>query len=83
MDYAFCKIRDGQFPSAKVAEEERALATMDINPMNDGHALIRTKAHAETLFEARGEDLVAAARLAWRVAKGIRQGLAPDGLNLV
>jgi histidine triad (HIT) family protein len=83
MDCVFCKIRDGQLPSAKVAEDERALAIMDINPMNDGHVLILTKAHAETLFETHEEDLVPAARLAWRVAKGIRQGLAPDGLNLV
>jgi histidine triad (HIT) family protein len=83
MDCVFCKIRDGQLPCAKVAEDERALAIMDINPMNDGHVLILTKAHAETLFEMREEDWVAAARLAWRVAKGIRQGLAPDGLNLV
>jgi histidine triad (HIT) family protein len=83
MDCVFCKIRDGQLPCAKVAEDERALAIMDINPMNDGHVLILTKAHAETLFEMREEDWVAAARLAWRVANGIRQGLAPDGLNLV
>jgi histidine triad (HIT) family protein len=83
MDCVFCKIRDGQLPCAKVAEDERALAIMDINPMNDGHVLILTKAHAETLFEMREEDWVAAAGLAWRVANGIRQGLAPDGLNLV
>jgi len=83
MDCVFCQIRDGQFPSRKLAEDDRALAIMDINPITDGHTLILTKAHAETLFEMHEEDLVAAARLAWRVAKAIRRGLAPDGLNLV
>ncbi|MEK6717223.1 MAG: HIT domain-containing protein, partial [candidate division NC10 bacterium] len=48
-----------------------------------GHVLLLTKAHAETLFEIGEEDLVAAARLARRVAAGIRTGLNPDGLNLV
>jgi histidine triad (HIT) family protein len=83
MDCVFCKIRDGELPSTKVAEDERALAIMDINPINEGHVLILTTAHVETLFETREEDLMAAVRLARRVAAGIRRGLAPDGLNLV
>jgi histidine triad (HIT) family protein len=83
MACVFCRIRDGELPSTKVAEEERAFAIMDINPLNDGHVLVLTKTHAETLFDLAEEDLVAAARLAWRVAAGIRQRLAPDSLNLV
>ena len=83
MDCVFCRIRDGELPSTKVAEDGRALAIMDINPINDGHVLVLTKRHAETLFEMTEEDLVAAARLAWRVAAGIHRGLAPDGLNVV
>jgi len=83
MACVFCRIREGHLPSTKVAEEERAFAIMDINPLNDGHVLVLTKAHAETLFVIAEEDLVAAARLAWRVAAGIRRGLAPDGLNFV
>jgi len=83
MDCVFCRIRDGELPSTKVAEEDRAFAILDINPINDGHTLVLTKAHAENLFDAGEEDVAAAARLAWRVAAGIRKGLAPDGLNLV
>ncbi len=83
MACVFCRIRDGELPSTKVVEEERAFAIMDINPLNDGHVLVLTKAHAETLFDLAEEDLVAATRLAWRVAAAIRRGLAPDGLNLV
>jgi histidine triad (HIT) family protein len=83
MDCVFCRIRDGQLPSTKVADEERAFAIMDINPLNDGHVLILTKAHAENLFAVAEEDLVAAARLARRVAGALRKAMAPDGLNLV
>jgi len=83
MACVFCRIRDGELPSTKVAEAERAFAIMDINPLNDGHVLVLTKAHAQHLFDIAEEDLVAAARLAWRVASGIRRGLAPDGLNFV
>ncbi len=83
MECVFCQLRDGKLPSTKVAEDERAFAIMDINPINDGHVLILTKTHAESLFEVSEDDLVGAARLARRVAAGIRKGLAPDGLNLV
>jgi histidine triad (HIT) family protein len=56
---------------------------MDIHPINDGHVLILTKEHADTIFETREEAFVSAVRMARRVAVGIRKGLAPDGLNLV
>jgi histidine triad (HIT) family protein len=83
MACVFCRIRDGELPSTKVAEEERAFAIMDIHPLNAGHVLVLSRGHAESLFELAEEDMVAAARLAWRVATGMRRGLAPDGLNLV
>lgn len=40
MDCVFCGIRDGLLPSTRVAEDERALAIMDINPINEGHVLV-------------------------------------------
>jgi histidine triad (HIT) family protein len=83
MECVFCSIRDGQVPAVVVAEDERALAIMDINPINDGHMLVIPKAHAATIFEIAEEDLIAAIRLAKRIATGIRKELAPDGLNLI
>jgi histidine triad (HIT) family protein len=82
-DCVFCKIRDGQIPSLKVYEDERTLAIMDINPLNTGHCLVLTKAHAATLFEADVADLQAAIAAAQRVALAIREGLKPDGLNML
>ena len=83
MDCVFCKIRDGQIPSAKVYEDERTLVFMDINPLNDGHCLVVTKAHAPTLFEAADADLQAAIATAKRVALALRATLKPDGLNVL
>ncbi|HEV8308815.1 MAG TPA: HIT family protein [Methylomirabilota bacterium] len=82
-DCVFCKIRDGQIPSTRVYEDERTLAFMDINPVNEGHCLVVTRAHAATLFEAAEADLQAAIATARRVALAIRQALHPDGLNLL
>ena len=82
-DCVFCKIRDGQIPSVKIAEDERTLGFMDINPLNSGHCLVVTKRHAATIFEADVEDLKAAIAAAQRIAFAIRQALEPDGLNIL
>ena len=83
MDCVFCRIRDGQIPSTRVYEDERTIAFMDINPLNEGHTLVIPRAHAATLFEADEADLRAAIATAKRVAKAIREALRPDGLNLL
>ena len=82
-DCVFCKIRDGQIPSIRIYEDERTLAFMDINPINEGHCLVVIKAHAPTLFDAAEADLQAAITTARRVATALRAALAPDGLNLL
>ncbi|RPI03974.1 MAG: HIT domain-containing protein, partial [Zetaproteobacteria bacterium] len=83
MRCVFCAIRDGQLPALSVAENERAFAILDINPINDGHTLIVPRTHAATLFDIVEEDAAATMRLAHRGASGIRHGLRPDGLNLL
>ena len=39
-DCLFCKIVAGELPSTKVAEDDRTVAFMDINPWTRGHALV-------------------------------------------
>ncbi len=82
-DCVFCKIRDGELPSMKVWEDERTLCFMDINPLNSGHCLVVTKAHAPTIFEADEEDLRAAMATTKRVAMGLLRAVKPDGLNVL
>ena len=82
-DCVFCKLRDGQIPSMKIFEDDMTIAFMDINPINSGHCLIITKAHAPNLYEAEVADLQAAVATAQRVAVAIRDGLKPDGLNML
>jgi histidine triad (HIT) family protein len=82
-DCVFCMIRDGKIPSAKVYDDQRTIAFMDINPLSRGHCLVASKAHAATLYEADTEDLKAAITTAKKVAGAIRKALNPDGLNML
>jgi histidine triad (HIT) family protein len=83
IDCVFCKIRDGQIPSARVYEDERTFVIMDINPLNPGHCLVIMKTHAATLFEADAVDLAAAMATAKRVGTALLVALNPDGLNML
>jgi histidine triad (HIT) family protein len=82
-DCVFCKIRDGQIPSIKLYEDARTLCIMDIKPLNSGHCLVLTRAHAPTIFDADPADLAAAITTAQRVARAQRTALRPDGLNML
>jgi len=82
-DCVFCKIRDGQIPSIKLYEDARTLCIMDINPLNAGHCLVLTRAHAPTIFDADPADLAAAITTAQRVARAQQMALRPDGLNML
>ena len=83
MDCVFCKIRDGQIPSVTLYEDQRTLAFMDINPLNPGHCLVVTKAHAATIFDADPADLQAAITAAKKVAAAVRTAMQADGLNVL
>lgn len=82
-DCIFCKIIAGEIPCFKLLEDERTLSFMDINPFNDGHCLVITKAHYPDLFAASADDLAAVARTTQTVAAAVNSAMRPEGLNIV
>lgn len=82
-DCIFCKIVAGELPCFKLHEDQDTLAFMDINPLNEGHALVISKGHHVNLFETPDEVLAAVAAVVKRVARAIQEALAPDGLNVL
>ena len=79
----FCKIRDGAIPAMKVYEDDRTFCIMDINPLNEGHCLVITKAHAPTIFETETKDLQAAIATAKKVSIALLRAVKMDGLNML
>ena len=82
-DCLFCKILAGEIPARIVAEDERTISFMDINPATKGHALVIPRAHATDLYDIPQEDLEACATAAARLAKRALDTLAADGVNLL
>ena len=50
-DCIFCKIIEGQIPSAKVYEDEDVYAFLDITQVTPGHTLVIPKTHVANIFE--------------------------------
>lgn len=82
-DCLFCKIVAGEIPATVVAEDERTIAFMDINPATRGHALVIPRAHARDLLDIGAEDLQACAVAAQRIAARMPEALGADGVNVL
>jgi len=50
-DCIFCKIVKGEIESKKVYSDENFIGILDINPVSEGHSLIISKKHYETILD--------------------------------
>jgi histidine triad (HIT) family protein len=82
-DCLFCKIVAGEIPATIVAQDERTVSFMDINPATRGHALVVPRTHVRDLLEIDGEDLAAVAQAGQRLARTAKEALGADGITLI
>jgi histidine triad (HIT) family protein len=82
-DCIFCKIVAGELPATVIAEDERTVSFMDINPATRGHALVIPRAHSRDLLDVDPEDLAAVALAAKRLAARASERLRADGVNVI
>ncbi len=83
MDCIFCKIIAGEIPCFKLYESEDTLAFMDINPANEGHALVIPKEHFADVQAVSNAAISSTVITAKMIAAAIEKTLSPDGINLL
>lgn len=79
----FCKIANGEIPSATIYENSDFRVILDVAPANRGHALIIPKEHFKDIYDI---DAVTAGKLfslATEVARAMKSVLKCDGMNVV
>lgn len=82
-DCIFCKLANGEIPTAKLYEDDKFTVILDAGPASKGHALILPKAHYANLL-ALPEDLTGEAFvLARKMAARLKEALGCDGINIV
>lgn len=82
-DCIFCKISNGEIPSAKVFENEHVLAFLDISQVTKGHTLVIPKIHKENVYELTSEIASNLFEAVPAIANAIKSEFNPIGLNVV
>jgi len=89
MPSIFTRIVNGEIPCYKVAEDDRFLAFLDINPLAKGHTLVIPKAETDYIFGIEDQEYTDLFLFAKRVALAVekvvpckRIGIAVLGLEV-
>ncbi|MEO6407264.1 MAG: HIT family protein [Burkholderiaceae bacterium] len=83
MATVFEKLFSGEWPCAKVYEDEDVFAFMDAGQVNDGHVIVATKRPVETLMDCSEAEAAALMRAARRIAIAVQQTFAPVGITVL
>lgn len=83
-DCIFCKIIQGEIPSAKVYEDENLLAFLDITQVTPGHTLVIPKKHVQDIYAYDDEIASLIAKKLPVIARAIKEAF-PDckGINIL
>ena len=83
MSTVFEKLLSGEWPCAKVYEDDRVFAFMDAGQVNDGHVIVATKQPFETLLDMDEDTAAALMRAAWKIARAVQSAFEPEGITVL
>ena len=79
----FCEIVAGRAPAHRVAENERAVAILDISPYAPGHTLVLSKRHVPFWHDLTAGEAADVFALAHRVARKLKSAFDPEFVCLM
>lgn len=79
----FCKIANGEIPSATLYEDDDFRIILDLGPASKGHALLLPKEHYENLYMLPDELVAKALPVAKKMITKLTEVLGCDGYNVV
>lgn len=82
-DCIFCKILNGDIPSATIYEDEEFKAILDRFPANKGHVLILPKEHSANIFEIDPQLAGRLFTLATKIAREMKHTLGFEHMNVM
>jgi len=75
MASVFTKIVNGELPAYKIAENDKFLAFLDINPLAEGHTLVIPKKEIDYLFDIEDDMLAEMTIFAKKIAKALDKAI--------
>lgn len=82
-DCIFCKLINGEIPSAKIYEDEHVFVFMDIMPLTKGHVLVIPKVHKESIYDLTEEEASNLFKVVPKLANTLKKNFHPEGMNLL
>ena len=71
----FTKIVNGEIPSYKIAEDDKFLAFLDVNPNAKGHTLCIPKEEINKIFDMEEEQYLGLMKFSRKVAKALEKSI--------
>lgn len=75
MSTIFTKIINGEIPCYKIAEDDRYLAFLDINPLMKGHTLVVPKVETDYIFDLEDDQLAGLILFSKKVSAAIKTAI--------
>ena len=82
-DCIFCKIAKGEIPSAKVYEDDKVYAFLDLSQVTKGHTLVIPKDHAKNIYEISSESAGDLFSRVPKIANAIKETYGAIGMNVL
>ena len=82
MPSIFSKIVSGDIPCYRIAEDERYLAFLDINPLVPGHTLVIPKKETDYIFDMEDDELAGLHVFAKSVARKMDRVLTCERIGV-
>jgi histidine triad (HIT) family protein len=79
----FAKILRGEIPSARVYEDDKVVAFMDVMPQGTGHTLVVPKSPSRNLLDADPAALAAVIAGVQKVARAVKAAFNADGVTVM
>lgn len=78
----FERIIQGETPAYKVAETDRYLAFLDVNPLREGHILCIPKKSVDNLFDLEDDLYIGLQLFTKRVAKALKASVECERIGI-
>lgn len=82
MPSIFTKIIRGEIPSYKVAEDEKFIAFLDVNPNAKGHTLCVPKMEINRIFDMEEDHYLDLLKFSRKVAKALEKTIPCDRVGI-
>lgn len=79
----FCNIVQKKSPASIVYEDDKTIAFMSIQPINNGHTLVVPKKHYENIYEIPEEEISELYKIVKKITQAVKIAIGAEGIRII